>query len=48
MRKKRSRKIPLKQLDTPEDLAKACLSLASNMSNYVTRQTIHVKGGLYN
>lgn len=39
--------IPLKRGGTPEDVANACLFLASDMSAYVTGQTINVDGGMF-
>ncbi|MDR1414976.1 MAG: 3-oxoacyl-[acyl-carrier-protein] reductase [Odoribacteraceae bacterium] len=39
-------KIPLKRGGTPEDIARVCLFLASDLSAYVTGQTIHVCGGM--
>lgn len=47
MRRKRADKIPLKRLGQPDDIANACLFLASNMSDYITGETINVNGGLY-
>lgn len=47
MRQKRADEIPLKRIGKPEDIANACLFLASDMSNYVTGETINVNGGLY-
>ncbi|GAA3641849.1 3-oxoacyl-[acyl-carrier-protein] reductase [Flavivirga jejuensis] len=38
--------IPLKRGGTPEDIANACVFLASDMSAYVTGQTLHVDGGM--
>jgi len=38
--------IPLKRGGTTEDVANVCLFLASDMSAYVTGQTIHVDGGM--
>ena len=38
--------IPLKRGGTPFDIAKTCVWLGSDMSSYVTGQTIHVNGGL--
>ena len=38
--------IPLKRGGTPEDVANATLFLASNLSAYVTGQTLHVCGGM--
>jgi len=47
MRKKRINEIPLKRLGHPEDVANACLFLASDLSDYITGETINVNGGLY-
>ncbi|MBW7867047.1 MAG: 3-oxoacyl-[acyl-carrier-protein] reductase [Brumimicrobium sp.] len=38
--------IPLKRGGTPEDVANAVVYLASDMSAYVTGQTLHVCGGM--
>ena len=38
--------IPLKRGGTPEDVANACVFLGSDLSNYVTGQTINVNGGM--
>ncbi len=38
--------IPLKRGGTPEDIANACVFLASDMSDYITGQTLHVDGGM--
>lgn len=38
--------IPLKRGGTPEDIANVCLFLGSDLSAYVTGQTIHVDGGM--
>ncbi|MBC9933585.1 3-oxoacyl-[acyl-carrier-protein] reductase [Chitinophaga qingshengii] len=38
--------IPLARFGTPEDIANVCLFLASDMSSYVTGQTISACGGL--
>ena len=38
--------IPLKRGGTPEDIANACLFLASDLSSYVTGQVINVDGGM--
>jgi 3-oxoacyl-[acyl-carrier protein] reductase len=46
-RQKRINEIPLKRLGTPEDVANTCLFLASDLSNYITGETINVNGGLY-
>jgi 3-oxoacyl-[acyl-carrier protein] reductase len=47
MREERIREIPLGRLGTPEDVANVCLFLASDLSNYITGETINVNGGLY-
>ena len=46
-REERIKAIPLKRLGKPEDVAYACLFLASHLSDYITGETIHVNGGLY-
>ena len=38
--------IPLKRGGHPKDIAGTCVWLASDLSSYVTGQTIHVNGGL--
>ena len=38
--------IPLKRGGTPEDIANACVFLASNLSSYITGQTLSVDGGM--
>jgi 3-oxoacyl-[acyl-carrier protein] reductase len=38
--------IPLKRGGTPEDIANACLFLASDLSAYITGQTLSVDGGM--
>ncbi len=38
--------IPLKRGGTPEDVANACVFLASDMSSYITGQTMNVCGGM--
>lgn len=38
--------IPLKRGGSPEDVANACLFLASDLSSYVTGQVLHVDGGM--
>ena len=38
--------IPLKRGGTPEDVANACLFLASDLSGYVTGQVLNVDGGM--
>jgi len=46
-REKYVRRIPMKRLGRPEEIADACLYLASDMASYVTGETINVNGGLY-
>ncbi len=38
--------IPLKRGGTPQDVANTCVYLGSDLSQYVTGQTIHVCGGM--
>jgi 3-oxoacyl-[acyl-carrier protein] reductase len=40
------KEIPLKRGGTPEDVANACVFLASDMSSYITGQTLNVCGGM--
>jgi len=46
-RKERIKEIPLGRLGNPEDVANTCLFLASDLSTYITGETINVNGGLY-
>ncbi|SPP99849.1 3-oxoacyl-(acyl-carrier-protein) reductase FabG [Candidatus Sulfobium mesophilum] len=46
VKKEWAEKIPLKRGGTPEDVADTALYLASDLSSYVTGQTIHVCGGM--
>ena len=39
-------KIPMKKIGKPNDVAQACLFLASDMANYITGATISVNGGV--
>ncbi len=39
-------RIPMAKLGSPDDIADSCLFLSSDMSNYITGQTIHVNGGM--
>jgi len=38
--------VPAGKLGTPDDIANACVYLASDEASYVTGQTIHVNGGM--
>jgi 3-oxoacyl-[acyl-carrier protein] reductase len=40
-------KIPSARLGEPKDIANAVLFLASNQSNYINGETLHVNGGMY-
>ncbi len=40
-------KIPSAKLGEPEDIANAVLFLASNQSDYINGETLHVNGGMY-
>ena len=40
-------KIPSARLGEPQDVANAVLFLASNQSNYINGETVHVNGGMY-
>ena len=40
-------KIPSARLGEPEDIANAVIFLASNQSNYINGETLHVNGGMY-
>ena len=40
-------KIPSAKLGEPEDVANAVIFLASNQSNYINGETLHVNGGMY-
>ena len=40
-------KIPSNRLGEPEDIANAVLFLASNHSDYINGETLHVNGGMY-
>ncbi|NBX84089.1 MAG: 3-oxoacyl-ACP reductase FabG [Gammaproteobacteria bacterium] len=41
------KRIPMKRLGQPDDIAKAVAFLISDDASYVTGQTIHVNGGMY-
>ena len=40
-------KIALERFGMPEDVADAVVFLSSDMSNYITGETLHVNGGMY-
>ena len=40
-------KIPSARLGQPEDIANAVLFLASNQSDYINGETLHINGGMY-
>ena len=40
-------KISLERFGMPLDVANAVLFLTSNLSDYITGETIHVNGGMY-
>ena len=40
-------KIPSARLGNPEDIANAVIFLASNQSDYINGETLHVNGGMY-
>ena len=40
-------KIPLDRLGAPQDIANCTAFLSSDLSNYITGETIHVNGGMY-
>ncbi|MCY4623417.1 MAG: SDR family oxidoreductase [Chloroflexi bacterium] len=43
----RRQNIPMARLGTPEEVAAACVFLASDDAGYTTGQTLHVGGGMY-
>lgn len=40
-------RVPMRRVGCPKDLVGICLFLASDMSSYITGQTIPINGGLY-
>ena len=40
-------KIPINRLGKPKDVANVVSFLMSDLSNYITGETIHVNGGMY-
>lgn len=41
------KRIPLKRMGSPGDIANAVVFLASDAANYITGETLHVNGGMY-
>ena len=41
------KRIPMKRLGKPEDIASAVSFLVSDEASYITGETIHVNGGMY-
>jgi 3-oxoacyl-[acyl-carrier protein] reductase len=46
-KKKLIENIPMGKLGTGNDIANCALFLASDLSSYITGETIHVNGGMY-
>ena len=46
VRKEWEKQIPLRRSGTPEDVAKAALFLASDLSSYITGQVLNCCGGM--
>ena len=40
-------RIPMDRFGDPKDVANTVLFLCSNLSDYITGETIHVNGGMY-
>ena len=40
-------RIPMNRFGTPNDIANTVIFLSSNLSDYITGETIHVNGGMY-
>ena len=40
-------KIPSGRLGEPQDIANAVIFLASNQSDYINGETLHINGGMY-
>ena len=47
LKKKLIENIPMGKLGTGNDIANCALFLASDLSSYITGETIHVNGGMY-
>lgn len=41
------RRLPIPRLGRPEEIADACVFLATEKASYITGQTFHISGGLY-
>lgn len=41
------KRVPMKRLGDPDDIAEAVMFLASDGAKYITGETIHVNGGMY-
>jgi NAD(P)-dependent dehydrogenase (short-subunit alcohol dehydrogenase family) len=39
--------IPLRRLGDPDEVARVCLFLASDLSSYISGATVDVNGGMY-
>ena len=46
-KKKLIENIPMKKLGNGNDIANCAIFLASDLSSYITGETIHVNGGMY-
>ena len=40
-------RIPLDRFGSPNDIANAVIFLSSELSDYITGETLHVNGGVY-
>ena len=40
-------RIPLDRFGSPNDIANAVIFLSSELSDYITGETLHVNGGMY-
>jgi 3-oxoacyl-[acyl-carrier protein] reductase len=45
--RERLKNVPLNRLGTVDEVASACIFLASDEASYITGQVIHVDGGRY-
>ena len=46
-RKELLKRVPMKRMGQPKDIASAVVFFASELANYITGATLHVNGGLY-